>query len=102
MAEKQKFRKTPFNYAQKKNQLIRSKVSILIVMHLALNRLVHCLMPLIWGITTSKLRNVAEVFFCREQGENMIENQYKALNIYLHEYRFTLMKGQSLKPFYGG
>ena len=26
VAEKQKFRKTPFNYAQKKNNLIRSKV----------------------------------------------------------------------------
>lgn len=27
VAEKQKFRKTPFNYAQKKNNLMRSKVS---------------------------------------------------------------------------
>ena len=26
VAEKQKFRKTPYNYAQKKNNLIRSKV----------------------------------------------------------------------------
>lgn len=26
VAEKQKFRKTPFNYAQKKNNLMRSKV----------------------------------------------------------------------------
>ena len=27
VAEKKKFRKTPFNYAMKKNQLLRSKVN---------------------------------------------------------------------------